>query len=109
MLPEAPIFPVTFHSQGGIEMLLRDSCKTRRKLTPTCLAGVVTLAAGILIAGCQPSETSSGTDKGACAEIIQRAIANSRSRDEAEKLVRVDPQARKVCAGLEMNGVPVIP
>jgi uncharacterized protein YciI len=62
-----------------------------------------------LFAGCQPSEARTGTDKRACAEAIERAIANSRTRDEAQELVRADPQARKVCAGLEMNGVPVIP
>jgi hypothetical protein len=73
------------------------------------LAGVAVLGAAILSSGCRPGDPSSGTDKRACAEAIQSAISKSRSRDEAEGLLRADPQARKVCAGLEMNGVAVIP
>lgn len=73
------------------------------------LAGAAVLSAAILSAGCRPRDSSSGTDKRACAEAIQTAISKSRSRNEAEGLLRADPQARKVCAGLEMNGVPVIP
>lgn len=77
-----------------------------RKTAPTLL--VMALVAQ-LATGCSPRESGAGTDKRACAEIIQRAVASSHPRDEAQEIVRADPQARKVCAGLEMNGVPIVP
>jgi hypothetical protein len=79
------------------------------EVVPARLACVSVIAFTLVSAGCYRREASSDTDKRACAEIIQRAVAASRSRDEAQELVRADPQARRVCAGLEMNGVPVIP
>jgi hypothetical protein len=90
-------------------MQLRDRCGLKLKSRSTCYAAVAITAACLLAAGCQPRDTSPEPDKQACAEIIQRAITKSSSRDEAERLVRTDPRARKVCSGLEMNGAPIIP
>lgn len=46
--------------------------------------------------------------KVACAGHITGAIRVTKTRDEAERLVRIDPKARAVCAGFEMNGAAVI-
>ena len=46
--------------------------------------------------------------KVACANHITEAIRVTKTRDEAERLVRIDPKARAACAGFEMNGVAVI-
>ena len=57
------------------------------------------------------TENEGGPDarKRRCAREIVDAVGRSNTRDEAEAIVRASPSARIACAGLEMNGVLVIP
>jgi hypothetical protein len=74
------------------------------------LAAPAALLAGILVIGHSIDQGKTpGAEKRACAQAILDVIERANSRDEAEAMIRTDPNARKVCARFEMNGVPVIP
>jgi len=86
-------------------------CGARRRRSKRLLwLPLVAVAAlgGILITGGRINEAKAEKDKEACAAAIQSAVARSSSSDEAAALVRSDPRAREVCAGFEMNGVPIV-
>ena len=65
--------------------------------------------------GDHPSTEASGQNKDECARLmvdsikLSKGLSSSERRDDSERILRANPQAKIVCSGLEINGVKIIP
>jgi hypothetical protein len=72
---------------------------------------IAAFAAIMVIGSALPNKAAIKEDerRQACANEIVWAAKYSKTPDDLDALVRSRPYAQKVCAGFDINGIPVIP